>query len=51
MEWGFGSARIKVKEESRRMLSLCMKRARSIGHTEYVRTAVSYTHLTLPTKA
>lgn len=38
MEWGFGSARIKVKEESRRMLSLCMKRARSIGHTEYVRT-------------
>lgn len=38
MEWGFGSARIKVKEESRQMLSLCMKRARSIGHTEYVRT-------------
>ena len=38
MEWGFGSARIKVKEESRRMLYLCMKRARSIGHTEYVRT-------------
>ena len=38
MEWGFGSARIKVKGEGRRMLSLCMKRARSIGHTEYVRT-------------
>lgn len=38
MEWGFGSNRVKVKEESRKMLSLCMKRARSIGHTEFMRT-------------
>lgn len=38
MEWVFNSGRVKVKEESRRMLSLCMKRARSIGHTEFLRT-------------
>lgn len=38
MEWGFNTGKVKVKEESRRMLSLCMKRARSIGHTEFLKT-------------
>lgn len=34
--WGFHT--VKVKENSRKMYDLCMKRARSIGHAEYVRT-------------
>lgn len=38
MEWVFNSGKVKIKEESRQMLSLCMKRARSIGHTEFLRT-------------
>ncbi|MGN0436007.1 MAG: AAA family ATPase [Wujia sp.] len=36
MEWGFNV--VKVKEESRMMYELCIKRAESIGHAEYVRT-------------
>lgn len=36
MEWGFNV--VKVKEESRLMYNLCMKRAESIGHAEYIRT-------------
>ncbi|MDO5128196.1 MAG: AAA family ATPase [Eubacteriales bacterium] len=38
MEWGFNTAKVKVKEESRKMLALCMQRARSIGHAEFVKT-------------
>lgn len=36
MEWGFNV--VKVKEESRLMYNLCMKRAASIGHAEFIRT-------------
>lgn len=36
MEWAFNS--VKVKEESRLMYELCLKRAQSIGHAEYIRT-------------
>lgn len=36
MAWNFGS--VKVKENSRKMYDLCMKRAASIGHTDYVNT-------------
>lgn len=36
MEWGFSA--VKVKEESRMMYNLCMKRAESIGHAEFIRT-------------
>lgn len=36
MEWGFNV--VKVKEESRLMYNLCMKRAESIGHAEFIRT-------------
>lgn len=36
MEWGFNI--VKVKEESRLMYNLCMKRAESIGHAEFIRT-------------
>lgn len=36
MEWNFKADR--VREESRLMLELCIKRARSIGHAEYIRT-------------
>lgn len=36
MEWGFSA--VKVKEESRVMYNLCMKRAESIGHAEFIRT-------------
>lgn len=36
MEWGFKG--VKVKEESRLMYELCLKRAQSIGHAEYIRT-------------
>ena len=34
--WGFHT--VKVKENSRRMFDLCMRRAQSIGHVDYVRT-------------
>ena len=34
--WGFHT--VKVKENSRRMFDLCMRRAQSIGHADYVRT-------------
>ena len=52
--WSFHT--VKVKDNSRRMFDLCMRRAQSIGRADYVRTdgrmdlaPVSYTHLTLPT--
>lgn len=38
MEWGFSFDRVKVKEESRTMYELCLKRADSIGHAEFMRT-------------
>ena len=38
MEWGFMFDRVKVKEESRMMYELCLKRADSIGHAEFMRT-------------
>lgn len=38
MEWGFSFDRVKVKEESRMMYELCLKRADSIGHAEFMRT-------------
>lgn len=34
--WGFHT--VKVKENSRRMFELCLRRARSIGHADFVRT-------------
>lgn len=36
MEWGFNN--VKVKDESRQMYELCIKRAASIGHTDYVKS-------------
>lgn len=36
MKWAFNN--VKVKEESRLMYELCLKRAQSIGHAEYIRT-------------
>lgn len=46
MDWLFNSkkVKVKVKEESKCMYELCIRRARSIGHPEYVRTkgAVSF---------
>ena len=38
MEWGFMFDKVKVKEESRMMYELCLKRADSIGHAEFMRT-------------
>lgn len=38
MDWLFGNSKVKVKEESRCMYELCIKRAESIGHAEYVRS-------------
>ena len=34
----FGLIKVKVKEESKLMYNLCLKRAESIGHTEFLRT-------------
>lgn len=36
MAWGFSS--VKVKENSKRMYETCLKRAESIGHTDFVNT-------------
>ncbi len=36
MEWGFNI--VKVKDTSKKMYSLCLKRAASIGHADFVRT-------------
>ena len=36
MEWIFGKNKDKVKEESRCMYQLCIKRAESIGKAEYI---------------
>lgn len=37
-DWGFNKKKVRVKKESRLMLDLCMRRAASIGHAEFIRS-------------